>query len=203
MAGGVKVKRSKMNISENGVKDDIRMIHRGAIVVRLSWRDETGDDQTLMVHLQDRNGEWLIGRSPPPPISPAYPAPSLYKSQLYPTMDAAALNNLTPDQVNAVKAQAQQQANMSVTQALMKSMAELCFHKCAGSSVRNVDSPQEKSQMVLCLLSELKQTHRAIDWTIGSKHAWHRARTLTLSFGLRSQRHWKRGKIQCKMKVGK
>ena len=83
-----------------------------------------------------------------PSTSPANPALSLHYSQLYRNMDAAALNNLTPDQVNAVKAQAQQQANMSVTQALMKSMAELCFHKCAGSSVRNVDTPQEKAQMV-------------------------------------------------------
>jgi hypothetical protein len=53
-------------------------------------------------------------------------------------MDGAALNNLTPDQVNAVKAQAQQQANITVTQSLMKAMAELCFHKCAGSSVRRM-----------------------------------------------------------------
>ena len=115
-------------------------------------------------------------------------------------MDSAALNNLTPEQVNAVKAQAQQQANITVTQSLMKAMAELCFHKCAGSSVRRLRFGMNITNW-RCHLQCMCFYHRATDWTVENKLVWPRAKTPTLSFERKSQRHWKKGKTPCEAKL--
>jgi DNA-directed RNA polymerase specialized sigma24 family protein len=48
----------------------------------------------------------------------------------------AQLNQLTPEQRQAVMMQAQQEANQSILQELMKEMVTTCFEKCAGTSVR-------------------------------------------------------------------
>jgi len=46
------------------------------------------------------------------------------------------LNQLTPEQRQAIMMKAQQEANQQVMQKLMQTMAEACFDKCAGVSVR-------------------------------------------------------------------
>ena len=48
----------------------------------------------------------------------------------------AQLNQLTPEQRQAVMMQAQQEANQSILQELMKEMVATCFEKCSGTSVR-------------------------------------------------------------------
>jgi DNA-directed RNA polymerase specialized sigma24 family protein len=47
----------------------------------------------------------------------------------------AQLNQLTPEQRQAVMMQAQQEANQSILQELMKEMVTTCFEKCSGTSV--------------------------------------------------------------------
>ena len=48
----------------------------------------------------------------------------------------AQLNSLSPEQRQAVMMQAQQEANQSIMQELMKEMVTTCFEKCSGTSVR-------------------------------------------------------------------
>jgi DNA-directed RNA polymerase specialized sigma24 family protein len=48
---------------------------------------------------------------------------------------SAQLNQLTPEQRQAVMMQAQQEANQSILQELMKEMVTTCFEKCTGTSV--------------------------------------------------------------------
>lgn len=45
------------------------------------------------------------------------------------------LNSLTPEQKQAVMAQAQQEANQQIMQKMMSTMVKSCFDKCAGTSV--------------------------------------------------------------------
>lgn len=45
------------------------------------------------------------------------------------------LSKLTPEQHQAVMAQAQNNANMQLTQVMIEKMTESCFKKCAGTSV--------------------------------------------------------------------
>jgi Tim10/DDP family zinc finger len=52
----------------------------------------------------------------------------------------AQLNSLSPEQRQAVMMQAQQEANQSIMQELMKEMVTTCFEKCSGTSVRFYDS---------------------------------------------------------------
>ena len=47
----------------------------------------------------------------------------------------AQLNSLSPEQRQAVMMQAQQEANQSIMQELMKEMVTTCFEKCSGTSV--------------------------------------------------------------------
>lgn len=58
-------------------------------------------------------------------------------------MDASALQNLTPEQKQAVMAQAQQQANQQITQSMLESMALACFDKCAGTSGDRLDQREQ------------------------------------------------------------
>ena len=55
-------------------------------------------------------------------------------------MDPAALRNLTPEQKQAVMAQAQGQANQEIMAAMVENMTSKCFAKCVGTSVS--ESPQ-------------------------------------------------------------
>jgi hypothetical protein len=48
----------------------------------------------------------------------------------------AQLSQLTPEQRKAVMIKAQQEANQSVMQEMMKQMVTACFDLCAGTSVR-------------------------------------------------------------------
>jgi DNA-directed RNA polymerase specialized sigma24 family protein len=50
----------------------------------------------------------------------------------------AQLNSLSPEQRQAVMMQAQQEANQSIMQELMKEMVTTCFEKCSGTSVRTL-----------------------------------------------------------------
>mmetsp|Transcript_9057 Transcript_9057/g.17279 ORF Transcript_9057/g.17279 Transcript_9057/m.17279 type:complete len:90 (+) Transcript_9057:73-342(+) len=59
------------------------------------------------------------------------------------------LGQLTPEQRQAVLAQAQQQANQAVMQEMMKKMVAACFDKCAGTSGDKLDS-REQSCMAMC-----------------------------------------------------
>lgn len=64
-------------------------------------------------------------------------------------MDASALQNLTPEQKQAVMAQAQQQANQQIMTAMVESMTVACFDKCAGTSGERLDS-KEQSCLANC-----------------------------------------------------
>jgi hypothetical protein len=48
----------------------------------------------------------------------------------------AQISQLSPDQRQALMAQAQQEANQSIMQDMMKNMVKTCFDRCAGTSVR-------------------------------------------------------------------
>jgi hypothetical protein len=50
-------------------------------------------------------------------------------------MDPAALQSLTPEQKQAVMAQAQGQANQQIMASMIESMTARCFDKCVGASV--------------------------------------------------------------------
>ena len=69
-------------------------------------------------------------------------------------MDASALQNLTPEQKQAVMAQAQQQANQQIMSSMIESMTLSCFDKCAGTSGDRLDS-KEQSWYVYIILSKL------------------------------------------------
>jgi hypothetical protein len=47
-----------------------------------------------------------------------------------------AINKLTPEQRQAVMMQAQQEANAQIMREMVSKMANSCFKKCAGTSVR-------------------------------------------------------------------
>jgi hypothetical protein len=49
----------------------------------------------------------------------------------------AQLSQLSPEQRQAIMIKAQQEANQSVMQEMMKEMITTCFDKCAGTSVRD------------------------------------------------------------------
>jgi hypothetical protein len=51
----------------------------------------------------------------------------------------AQLNQLTPEQRQAIMMKAQQEANQQVMQEMMKHMTAACFEKCAGTSVRRLE----------------------------------------------------------------
>lgn len=59
------------------------------------------------------------------------------------TMDASALQNLTPEQKQAVMAQAQQQANQQIMSTMIESMTLSCFDKCAGTSGDKLDKKEQ------------------------------------------------------------
>jgi len=50
-------------------------------------------------------------------------------------MDASALQNLTPDQKQAIMQEAQNQANQQIMTSMIENMTAACFDKCAGTSV--------------------------------------------------------------------
>ena len=47
------------------------------------------------------------------------------------------LNQLSPEQRQAIMVKAQQEANQQVMQEMMKQMVSACYDKCAGTSVRD------------------------------------------------------------------
>lgn len=60
-----------------------------------------------------------------------------------------ALNDLTPEQRQAIMIRAQQEANQQVMQAMLEKMVATCFKKCAGTSGDRLDS-REQSCMANC-----------------------------------------------------
>jgi hypothetical protein len=48
------------------------------------------------------------------------------------------LNQLTPQQRQAIMMKAQQEANQQIMQEMIEKMTASCFKKCAGTSVRGV-----------------------------------------------------------------
>lgn len=46
-----------------------------------------------------------------------------------------AINNLTPQQKQAVMMRAQQEANQQIMQSMLEKMVSTCFKKCSGTSV--------------------------------------------------------------------
>jgi hypothetical protein len=46
------------------------------------------------------------------------------------------INQLSPEQRQAIMVQAQQEANQQIMQSMMEKMISTCFKKCAGTSVR-------------------------------------------------------------------
>ncbi|GFH58944.1 zf-Tim10_DDP-domain-containing protein [Chaetoceros tenuissimus] len=60
-----------------------------------------------------------------------------------------AINNLTPQQKQAVMMRAQQEANQQIMQSMLEKMVSTCFKKCAGTSGDKLDS-REQSCMASC-----------------------------------------------------
>ncbi|KAL3788530.1 hypothetical protein HJC23_006568 [Cyclotella cryptica] len=58
-------------------------------------------------------------------------------------MDPAALSSLTPEQKQAVMAQAQGQANQQIMASMVESMTVRCFDKCVGTSGDRLDSKEQ------------------------------------------------------------
>lgn len=106
----------------------------------------------------------------------------LSKSQLYfqlKNQDAFSITmnqiqNLSPEQRQAVMVQAQQEANAQIMRDMVNKMATACFQKCAGTSVsfkalnNNLRSPK--------LSHPFPFLFRVIDLTTESKDAWHLAK---------------------------
>mmetsp|Transcript_21527 Transcript_21527/g.30156 ORF Transcript_21527/g.30156 Transcript_21527/m.30156 type:complete len:87 (+) Transcript_21527:168-428(+) len=63
-------------------------------------------------------------------------------------MDAA-INQLTPEQRQAVMINAQQEANQKIMQAMMNKMTSICYEKCTGTSGDKLDS-REQSCLAHC-----------------------------------------------------
>mmetsp|Transcript_22392 Transcript_22392/g.32108 ORF Transcript_22392/g.32108 Transcript_22392/m.32108 type:complete len:90 (+) Transcript_22392:1707-1976(+) len=61
----------------------------------------------------------------------------------------AQLNQLSPQQKQAVLMQAQQEANQKVMEEMMNKMVAACYDKCAGTSGDRLDS-REQSCMGYC-----------------------------------------------------
>lgn len=59
------------------------------------------------------------------------------------------MDQLTPEQKQAVMMQAQNEGNQQIMQAMMDSMIKNCFEKCAGSSGDKLDS-REQGCMAAC-----------------------------------------------------
>mmetsp|Transcript_37131 Transcript_37131/g.52457 ORF Transcript_37131/g.52457 Transcript_37131/m.52457 type:complete len:84 (-) Transcript_37131:19-270(-) len=59
------------------------------------------------------------------------------------------LSKLTPEQRQAVMAQAQQEANQEIMQKLITGMVSKCFAKCAGTSGDRLDN-REQGCMASC-----------------------------------------------------
>lgn len=78
----------------------------------------------------------------PLPITITFNTPSIQPDKQ--NMDPAALRNLTPEQKQAVMAQAQGQANQEIMAAMVENMTSKCFAKCVGTSV-------SESPRYLCL----------------------------------------------------
>ena len=55
----------------------------------------------------------------------------------------AQLNQLSPEQRQAIMVKAQQEANQSVMQEMMKQMVSACYDKCAGTSGDKLDSREQ------------------------------------------------------------
>ena len=58
-------------------------------------------------------------------------------------MNASTINNLSPEQRNAVKMNMANQVNQQVTKDLMERMTKVCFEKCAGSSGDKLDRREQ------------------------------------------------------------
>mmetsp|Transcript_19039 Transcript_19039/g.30721 ORF Transcript_19039/g.30721 Transcript_19039/m.30721 type:complete len:83 (+) Transcript_19039:177-425(+) len=59
------------------------------------------------------------------------------------------MDQLSPEQRQAVLMQAQQEANQRIMQDLIQRMVKTCFNKCAGTSGERLDS-REQSCMASC-----------------------------------------------------
>jgi hypothetical protein len=68
--------------------------------------------------------------------SPPTLASSYFTYSFISTAIMDAINNLSPQQRQAVMAQAQQEANAQIMREMVNKMATSCFNKCAGTSVR-------------------------------------------------------------------
>lgn len=64
-------------------------------------------------------------------------------------MNADALNNLTPEQQQAVMQKMAMQVNQQITADLMEKMSNVCFNKCAGISGDKLDR-REQGCMASC-----------------------------------------------------
>mmetsp|Transcript_27988 Transcript_27988/g.58825 ORF Transcript_27988/g.58825 Transcript_27988/m.58825 type:complete len:87 (-) Transcript_27988:418-678(-) len=58
-------------------------------------------------------------------------------------MDASALQNLTPDQKQAIMQEAQNQANQQIMTSMIENMTAACFDKCAGTSGDRLDNKEQ------------------------------------------------------------
>jgi hypothetical protein len=52
------------------------------------------------------------------------------------TMDPSTLQNVTPEQKQAIMAQAQAEANQQIMASMVENMTLQCFNKCVGAAVR-------------------------------------------------------------------
>ena len=138
------------------------MCHRpsSAIVHRQSSQTTAEYAATRM----PRGSSWLHRR--------AAGAEDLPPSLLIPTTMAdlaSQINQLTPEQRQAVMMRAKQEADQQVLGEMMKRMTMACFDKCAGSSVR-CGAVFEGSSMLR--RTPVSYFLREISWIVGSKLVW-------------------------------
>ena len=133
-----------------------------------------------------------------------------------------AINKLTPEQRQAVMMQAQQEANSQIMREMINKMAQACFQKCAGTSVRAYMYVLYKCSflcIVLCcctcacwrmlmrvglfalrcgLCSSWTWFVRVIDWTVVNRPAWHPAKTVISKPANKFKRLYRNDRHQCK-----
>lgn len=98
------------------------------------------------------------------------------------------ISQLSPEQRQALMAQAQQEANQSVMQEMMKQMVKSCFDRCAGTSVRT-NAMYAKTHTII---------RREINSTAVNNLAWPVAKIDIWKLGKWFNPRWKSDRIPCR-----
>ena len=101
----------------------------------------------------------------------------------------AQLAQLSPEQRQAIMMQAQQEANQTVMQEMMKGMITSCFDTCAGSSVRGT--------AIALVIRSSNGTNRAKNWTAVNNLVWELVRIGTWRLERKFKKHYRSDREEC------